>query len=527
MAMRAEGEEMSYRNPTTEPLESRRLLAAQFSLDASWGGDGFVTAPADLAALDRVIDVAAANNGDVVAIAEGAGREVIRYNPDGSVDSSFGVDGRFALSFDASAVAVDSNGRVLVAGDNVMLRLTQSGDTDQTFGAGGIVSLSSVGTFNNAAEDIAVLSGNAIVVLRSATLTGSGTSSVPAAIVTHVRSNGDIDTFFSTDGSTVFQLPLATAGIDRLESLALSRDGSEVLFGGSGFGRISVARTNDFGTLDLDFAIHVTVASSAHLDGIDTDRAGEIVIATDTGSAFSQPTVRQFDAAGNELSSVILTPLHAGDTPTAVALTDTGRIVVGFDAYAIARLTSNQIATGVFLGDEGVLEVDGNTGADTILINRGPDVSQLRITRNGRRTIVDRADVSSIVLAGRDGNDALTVTVSIPVIATGEAGDDTITTSGGDDRLSGGDGNDVLAAGGGKDVLIGGVGADRLDGGSGNDRLAGEGGKDRLFGGSGNDQLNGGAGDDQLFGQAGNDNLVGGSGKDTLDGGSGSNQLLS
>ena len=516
-----------YIDSTLDFLEPRRLLAGSLSLDQTWGSGGFVTAPAATAALDRVIALAGGRTGQAVAIAQGAGREVIRYRADGSVDTSFGADGRFVLSFDASAVAVDSAGRVLVAGHNVMLRLTADGDADPTFGAGGIVSFASVGTFNETAQDIAVLSGGEIVLLRSASFIGAASSAIPAAIVTHIRSNGSIDTSFSSDGSTAFALPLAAVGISNLQALALSTGGDQVLFGGNGFGQVIVARTDDRGVRDTSLNIQFTgTTTSTRLDGIDTDDAGNIVLVSDSGTALSNPMLLEFDAAGRALSTSSLTPLRFADHPTAIAAQPGGFVFVGFEPYVIARLTSNQIAAGVFLSG-GVLEVDGTRASDTILINRGNDPSQLRITRNGRRTLVDRVDVSRIVLTGGDGNDSLTVTVNIPVMASGDAGDDAITTAGGDDRLLGGEGNDLLSAGAGKDVLIGGVGADRLYGGSGKDRLAGEGGKDRLFGGSGDDQLDGGAGDDKLFGEAGNDNLVGGRGDDTLVGGSRTNQLTS
>src|SRR5690348_15174741 len=111
-----------------QPLEPRRLLAGTFTLDPTFGGNGFVNTPADIAAYTGVIDVAVAPNGKSVALAQGNAIEVVRYNPGGTVDNSFGVNGRFVLSFDAHAVAVENDGSVLVAGTNTMIKLTAAGN---------------------------------------------------------------------------------------------------------------------------------------------------------------------------------------------------------------------------------------------------------------------------------------------------------------------------------------------------------------------------------------------------------------
>ena len=78
------------------------------------------------------------------------------------------------------------------------------------------------------------------------------------------------------------------------------------------------------------------------------------------------------------------------------------------------------------------------------------------------------AGVTSLVLEGRDLDDAIAV--------SGVATAATLSGGGGDDVLAGGDGNDTLNAG---------ADADRLDGGAGNDTLNGDPGDDMLTGGTG------------------------------------------
>ena len=506
---------------TLQTLEPRRLFAGTFSLDATFGVGGFTNSPAAIAAYTAVLDVAAAPNGKSVALAQGNAIEVVRYSPSGAVDDSFGVNGRFVLSFDANAVAVEDDGSVLVAGSNTMIKLTPTGDADDTFGTGGIVALPEANTFITDAEDIRVRGDGSIVVLRSATTDGT----TPAAVVTHLFSNGNIDTSFSTDGSSVDVLPLTLSGISDLQAMALSTSGDTVYFGGSGFGVATrIARVSQFGFLDNGFQISFIATPQTQLDGIEVSDIGDVLALTDNGLSTSPATVRQFDSAGTQNATFTLLPQVAGQTPTSIAQAG-GNVLLGFQTpYAVARLVSDQIAPGIFLTGT-ILSVDGGEGNDAVVINKASS-TQLRVTRNGKRTLVNRADVSQIILNGHAGDDVLTVTVSVPTLALGELGNDTITTGDANDTLSGADGNDSLTGNGGNDLLDGGVGADRLIGGSGADRMAGGGGKDRLYGGSGNDQMDGGAGDDSLFGQSGNDKLFGGRGNDLLDGDGGTNQFF-
>ncbi len=512
-----------------QSLEPRRLLTGTLTLDQTFGTGGFSNSPAAIAGYTMVVDVDIATNGKSVALAQGNGREVVRYNIDGSVDNSFGVNGRFILNFGAQAVAVERDGSVLVASDNTVLKLTPDGDTDDSFGAGGFVSLTSNGlVIASAAQDIREEQNGSIVLLRSGTTSGAG--SAQAVIVTHLQANGDIDThFFNHNGSNAFVLPLVQAGINIASDYALSPTGDAVYFGGPGLDGLRVVRTNDQGVLDQSYQIDIPFnRQSLVLTSITVSDLGDLLTVSSPVIA-NAVTVSQFDPAGIQTasSSIILQPStqQSGQINTAIA-SNGSTVLVGFrDPYAIARLVSNQIAPGVFLGSDGVLSVDGSTGNDSILINRA-STTQLRVTRNGRKTLVDRSDVTQINLNGRDGNDVLTVTVTVPTVALGELGDDTITTGDANDTLSGADGNDSLTGNGGNDLLDAGVGADRLYGGSGKDRMSGGGGKDLMYGGSGDDQMDGGASDDRIFGQSGNDKLFGGRGNDLLDGDGGTNQYF-
>jgi Ca2+-binding RTX toxin-like protein len=82
---------------------------------------------------------------------------------------------------------------------------------------------------------------------------------------------------------------------------------------------------------------------------------------------------------------------------------------------------------------------------------------------------------------------------------------------------SGSAGNDTMQGGALGDSLSGGEGRDNVSGLGGADTVDGGGGNDTLFGNAGNDLLRGGAGNDVLRGDAGNDTIVTGDGADRVD----------
>jgi uncharacterized delta-60 repeat protein len=86
------------------------------------------------------------SNGDILAAGSSGSYPdekiaIARYKPNGSPDSSFGIDGKVINTFgEVSSVAykiiVAQDGKLIVAG-NLLTRLNSDGTPDQTFGSGG------------------------------------------------------------------------------------------------------------------------------------------------------------------------------------------------------------------------------------------------------------------------------------------------------------------------------------------------------------------------------------------------------
>src|SRR5579859_7242895 len=148
-------------------------------LDPSFGGTGYVTTPiGDFAAAQGVtnydggktIAVGLANNGTNDDFA------LVRYNKDGSLDTSFGTGGTVTTNFggDDQAVAVALMGdKIVVVGFTTMdggltyewalARYNKNGLLDQSFGTGGKV-LTDFGDHQDFTDAVAV-KGDKIVVV--------------------------------------------------------------------------------------------------------------------------------------------------------------------------------------------------------------------------------------------------------------------------------------------------------------------------------------------------------------------------
>ncbi|HRI22486.1 MAG TPA: delta-60 repeat domain-containing protein, partial [Panacibacter sp.] len=120
-------------------------------LDNSFGDGGKVIGPNYYA---YVYATAIQSDGKIIACGEGGygnqgGFLLIRYNPDGSVDPSFGDGGVVVTDFsgpidEAYGVVVQPDGKILAAGqvgrniDAGVIRYLPNGDPDSSFGVNGI-----------------------------------------------------------------------------------------------------------------------------------------------------------------------------------------------------------------------------------------------------------------------------------------------------------------------------------------------------------------------------------------------------
>ncbi len=237
---------------------------ADGSLDSSFGTNGTVLthlSPLDDSAL------AAAIQPDGSILAAGFSEDsdnlynvaVVRYHADGSLDSSFGTDGivKTALgsTSSASGVLVQPDGKIVVAGtvafSFLVVRYNPDGSLDDSFGMGGRTISSIPGVISASVSAAALQSDGKIVLVGSSRIFVS--PFVFEFTLARYLPDGTLDTSFSSDGVVVSQI-----GRCQAYSVAIQADGKIVAAGiastaALNSGEFAIARYNPNGTLDASF----------------------------------------------------------------------------------------------------------------------------------------------------------------------------------------------------------------------------------------------------------------------------------
>jgi uncharacterized delta-60 repeat protein len=199
-----------------------------------------------------------------------------RYLPDGSLDPTFGTGGQVVAPTSgppltiAYAATIDSSGRIVVAGDIAppgggtrfaVARFNPDGSLDSSFGSGGAVtttfSLDGVGE----ARSLAIDSSGRIV---AGGWNYDDTGRNPEFALARYEPNGTLDPTFGSGGKVV--TPFVTPPYDKINSIALDSAGRIVAAGNtatnSGY-ELAVTRYNPDGSLDSSFGTGGKVSAAA------------------------------------------------------------------------------------------------------------------------------------------------------------------------------------------------------------------------------------------------------------------------
>jgi len=196
--------------------------------------------------------------------------EIARYNPNGTLDTSFGDGGIVTTIFPAgsyaSDVALQADGKIIAAGtffvdfnpgessdtDFALARYNPDGTPDVTFGNGGQVTTDFLG-FEDDAFSVLIQPDGKIVAVGSA---NDPATFYDFAAVRYL-SNGAIDTTFGVGGEV--RTDFGDQNFDRARSAALQSDGRIVAVGfatthNGGVQNFAVARYTSNGVLDTTFS---------------------------------------------------------------------------------------------------------------------------------------------------------------------------------------------------------------------------------------------------------------------------------
>ena len=185
-----------------------------------------------------------------------SGLALARLNTDGSLDLSFGTNGKITTSAvdDASAVAIQSDGKIVAAGGYngfELARYNTNGSLDTSFGTNGIAS-ATIGTSGGTPQAVKIQSDGKIVVAGFASSSGGPEQFALARFNT----NGILDSSFGSGGEilTTIETGCAAYGAGIQPNGKIVAAGAAASQNGStAFADLAASRYNTNGALDLTF----------------------------------------------------------------------------------------------------------------------------------------------------------------------------------------------------------------------------------------------------------------------------------
>ncbi|MEZ4751826.1 MAG: choice-of-anchor D domain-containing protein [Bdellovibrionota bacterium] len=421
---------LSYHNSSSEQTVARLLngtggpagSGSGGDLDTSFSSDGM--AVSSYGPNDVLNGVALQTSGKLVVA--GATRSssyydydiaLIRYNSDGSVDSSFGTSSGITVTDirggdDAAyAIAQQSNGKIIVVGYSknqygnnqamAILRYTSNGILDTTFGGGDGVVLRQFSTDNNdTANAVAIDSSDRIVVVGKAgynwifsrytssgsvdtsfgstgSISLSGLATYHSGLAVAIQSNGRIVAagYAAESNLTVAGIVLVRLTSNGSADTSFDGDGVKTTALSSGFdmarsialqsdGKIVVAGTTyNSSTGDFDFAVLRYTSSGALDTSFDTD--GIKTLAVDSGNNIAESV--RIDSSGKIVVAGYVDRSASDDLFVVARLNSNGSLDTGFSGDGIASLNNGR-AHGMALQSDGKIVAVGESSGNFVTV---------------------------------------------------------------------------------------------------------------------------------------------------------------
>lgn len=380
-----------------ESLEDRRVLATislgggsgGWGLDPTFSSDGRVVTDLSSQSLDFAWDVAVQADGKIVAVGQvtpdsstPSDFAIVRYNSDGTLDTTFGDGGIVAIDFGsgedvAKGVVIQPDAKILVAGradvggmQFAVARLESDGSLDATFGGDGRVT-TDFGAGVDLGEGIALQDDGKIVVA------GTIADSQMIGIVRY-NTDGSPDNTFDADGRREIDFDEGVS-FETAADIALDPATDQIVVAAQiglpeeSTTRVGVARLTANGSNDTDFnSTGISVTSLGTLFGgsveaVVVDNDGRVVTAgvffNDEGN--TDVFVQRYTAGGaldDEFNSDGLQTLDQGtnERAFAVVVQVDDRIVVAGSSEVAADSDDFLVAR---FNDDGSLDASFDSGA--------------------------------------------------------------------------------------------------------------------------------------------------------------------
>ncbi|WP_329603645.1 cadherin-like domain-containing protein [Pseudomonas putida] len=385
------------------------------SLDTTFSGDGKLSTAIG-GGLDNV-DMALQADGKIIVVGSIVSPTyhdwvVLRYNPDGSLDNTFDSDGKVQTSLNAFhdrafAVDVQPDGKILVGGfsatNPAVVRFNSDGSIDSTFGGGDGIFISALVSNFDVGVDMKLQADGKILLLGQ---NWNGNNYDLAVI--RLNADGSLDTTFDSDGMAFVAIG---TGNDTGWGITLQSDGKILVTGEAYSGTFNdffLVRLNSDGTLDSSFNHDgrlITDFSGGYDygQGVTVQSDGKIVVAgySFNGSNADFALARynadgSLDASFDLVNTLNGTPLFIEGGAAVVLDADVqvldSDLTASTYAGATLTLTRHGGANGddVFLssGSLGPLSENGNLSVGGIVIGAvtANSAGRLLLTFNGNAT---------------------------------------------------------------------------------------------------------------------------------------------
>lgn len=204
------------------------------SLDTSFGNNGLVRTDFN-GRVDKSKAVLLQPDGKIIIAGNSVEKFALaRYNSNGSIDTSFGNQGRVTTTFTAtntlSKIALQPDGKIVAVGYTytdsriILLRYNSNGSLDTTFGTNGKVMTK---THNGSSASGLVIQPDGRIIVS-----GTDYDTHHSFLLVRYKNNGTLDSTFGNNGILVSEL------CDGVESvgIALQPSGKAIVAGGCGMG---------------------------------------------------------------------------------------------------------------------------------------------------------------------------------------------------------------------------------------------------------------------------------------------------
>jgi uncharacterized delta-60 repeat protein len=335
-------------------------------LDSSFGTNGIVRGyfPVNLTYFTSMV-----LQGEKIVVAGASNTDftLARYQSDGMLDSSFGINGKVITDFnggnDQAKSMVLQGDKIVVAGNSPfgfgLARYTKDGLLDSSFGQNGKASMY-IGTTNG--PNSMVLQGDKIVVAGTAVeYDGYGNEFFRTIVIARFTGNGALDSSFGTNGIVIYSAAYADAN-------AMVLQGDKIVVAGNAwnpnFQPFTLARYTSGGVLDSSFGTNgiATTGLSRPIDVRSVLLQGDKIVVAGGGFALARFTKDGVLDSSFGKNGIVITGFGGSSGYFESALLQEDKILVAGWVYnvpsfkqdlALARYTKDGVLDSSF-SDDGI-----------------------------------------------------------------------------------------------------------------------------------------------------------------------------